>query len=134
VESWPDLLHLVGILVEFVGVLLTFNSFTTTIYRYQIPIALASALVRGKMARAASFLWNKEKAISTLQGIALIVLGFILQMTGIAIGIAKEPSTSYANSRPLDYSRPVIIIVDPYRDTVPRTRLMPPSRYDDLPW
>lgn len=59
-----------------------------------LPILLASALFRGRIARGAHKLegaLTPEDRLTTLQGLALITLGFVLQVIGIVSGVAFAP-------------------------------------------
>jgi hypothetical protein len=93
-ESWPDALHLIGLVIEIVGVYFTASRFTQILW-WQIPGAFISALWRGKAARRAAVLAERlvrERFPQLLQGVALIGLGLIIQAVGIFFGTLHKPS------------------------------------------
>jgi hypothetical protein len=79
-ETWPHLLYLLGMVFEFIGVFFMASRYTN-VYLTQIPTVMISSLWRGDAARDASDISDltKEKALSILQGLSFLVVGFILR-------------------------------------------------------
>lgn len=77
-------LQLLGLGCEIAGVLLMANGHTGAVTRGGVARLLASALVRGATARGAAGIGHlsPENRLSSLQGLALIGLGFLLQTLG----------------------------------------------------
>ena len=77
--------QLAGAVCEVAGVLLMANLYIGGVRLKQIVLVLLSALVRGDRARdavAISDLISREDKLTSLQGLALIGLGFVLQAAG----------------------------------------------------
>jgi hypothetical protein len=80
-----DMLQLLGAAFQFVGALLTSNMLLGGLKPKQLASVLSSSIYRGKRAKGVAAFSNirdeteRNKAI-TLQGIAFIVLGFLLTM------------------------------------------------------
>lgn len=83
-------LQLLGLSCEIAGVLLMANGYTGAVTREGVVRLLASALVRGATARGAAAMGHlsTEDRLGSLQGLALIGLGFVLQTLGALLGIS----------------------------------------------
>ena len=81
------LLQLVGLAAQLAGVLLMANGYTGLVRAGNVPRLLASALRRGAAARGAAELHSLtvEDKLRSLQGLASIGLGFLLQTAGTAL-------------------------------------------------
>lgn len=64
------------------------NSFVVVQW-YNLPRLLLSALLKGKMAKGAVHIaeLNSENRVSSLQGLALVALGFMLQFAGVLLQV-----------------------------------------------
>lgn len=80
----PDLLQVVGLLLQLAGVLLMANGYTNFVHPGDLVALLSSALWRGKSARGAAALQklSQEKKLASLQGLAFVGLGFLVQALG----------------------------------------------------
>jgi hypothetical protein len=80
-------LQLAGLAAQLAGVLLMANGYTSLVTIRHVPRLLASALRRGNAARGAAELHHLtvEDKLRSLQGLALIGLGFLLQTAGTAL-------------------------------------------------
>ena len=81
-------LQLAGAACEIGGVLLMANLYIGGARRGQVVAVLLSALVRGERARdgveISDFL-SRESKLASLQGLALIGVGFVLQAAGVLV-------------------------------------------------
>jgi hypothetical protein len=83
---------LAGLACEVVGALLMANGYTGVGGGAGIPRLLLSALVRGPLARGTAAVDHlaPENRLSSLQGLALIGLGFALQFLTTALLLARS--------------------------------------------
>jgi|SRR5918992_1758317 hypothetical protein len=87
----PEILHLTGLVFDIIGAVLMANMLLSTTHWRIWPRVFLSALVRGKIATGcASFDFRTENVIASLQGLALIIVGFIFSATGITIKMVSE--------------------------------------------
>jgi hypothetical protein len=87
VETWTEIIHLIGVVLEIIGVIFTTAQFAL-VYRRQIPSVLLSSLWYGTVVRnlvkvnrylGMSETTAEEHALLDLRGVALIVLGLSFQ-------------------------------------------------------
>jgi hypothetical protein len=78
--------QLVGLIFEIVGVFFMARGLITT-QTHNTPSLLLSALVRGKLARGSEWIPSIEKKAISLQGLALIGIGFLIQAIGTTLSI-----------------------------------------------
>lgn len=87
-ESWPEAAHLIGLIIEIVGVFFTAARFTKIPWK-RIPGAFITALWQGEAATAAArvadglVVERLPQMVQLLQGIAFILLGLAIQALGI---------------------------------------------------
>ena len=77
---WAPLCEVIGVALEVLGILLMANVYTHLLLR-QMPLVLVSALWRGKPAHDAAGVAElfKERAVVSLQGLAVMCLGFLFK-------------------------------------------------------
>lgn len=84
-----DLLQLIGFMAAFVGSLMMAQPYTAAVADKGLLHLLASALVRGGLARdAAEGRLAKEKRIVVLQGLGFVALGFLIETIGLLVAIS----------------------------------------------
>lgn len=85
-----SLLQLTSSIFEVSGVFLMANSLTT-VKKIDLPVLLASALVRGDAARAEDLIPTIEKKTIALQGLSFIALGFLIQGISVVLSLLSTP-------------------------------------------
>lgn len=85
VVNWPVILSISGLIAEIVGVLLMANGYLGVMRWYQVPWILLKCLWRKDTVAGAKAIKNlaDEDIAWVLRGLALIGLGFLLQLMGI---------------------------------------------------
>lgn len=97
-NALPHILQGTGLCAENIGVLLMANGYTRGVDDAGTLGLLVRALWRSKVVREASRMrrLTRENEVVVLQGLALIGLGFVLQMVGLVVALlgallAAEP-------------------------------------------
>lgn len=79
-QTFILILQIVAACCEILGVVFMANSYVRIVMNRQIPYLLLSAIWRGKRAQNAAFFdINEDHRLTSLQGLALIALGFCFQ-------------------------------------------------------
>jgi len=82
-------LQIIGSILEIIGIVLMSNLYWKNVYGKQIPYMLISALWRGESAKDGICLsdFSPEKRLFSLQGLALIGVGFLVQLIANLIAL-----------------------------------------------
>ncbi|MGH6898141.1 MAG: hypothetical protein ACREJ5_16605 [Geminicoccaceae bacterium] len=82
-----SILQIVGLVLEITGIFLMANMYVRRLPKRALLLVILSALGRGETARDAvtiAEIWPENKLIS-LQGLALVGGGFVIQMIGLVV-------------------------------------------------
>lgn len=77
-----NLIQSIGSTFEVIGAILMANKYFNVKSKWRVPQILLSATVRGKNAKAANAIadMSEDRGMTSLQGMSLIAVGFIIQL------------------------------------------------------
>lgn len=90
-HHWPDIFHVAGAISGLIGAFLMANQYFN-IQTYQIPWSIISAFWRGGPAKTAAeiYQFKRENHLASLQGLAFIGLGFLLDLIPNVVALFIE--------------------------------------------